>query len=109
MRFAGCIKHVCHVEAASTFPGGHTAMNTEQKAFPFPTSENHGDPDARTAKPVEQPASEEALDSGVEESFPASDPVSVTVTKVNLPSAQSGAQERGGEKVEGKVEGKGKP
>ena len=74
-------------------------MNPEQKAFPFPTSENHGEPHARTAKPVEQPASEEALDSGVEESFPASDPVSVTVTKVNLPSAQPGrAEERDEEK-----------
>lgn len=59
----------------------------EQKPFPFPTSENHGKP-AEQEKPVEQPASEEALDSGVEESFPASDPVSVTVTKVKLPSAE---------------------
>ena len=57
----------------------------EQKSFPFPTSENHGKP-ADHGKPTEQPASEEALDSGVEESFPASDPVSVTVTKVKLPS-----------------------
>jgi hypothetical protein len=58
-----------------------------QKPFPFPTSENHGTP-ADNVKPTEQPASEEALDSGVEESFPASDPVSVTVTKVKLPSAE---------------------
>ena len=42
----------------------------------------------KPAKPVEQAPSEEALDSGVEESFPASDPVSVTVTKVKLPKAQ---------------------
>ncbi|NVM88272.1 hypothetical protein FHT32_001920 [Variovorax sp. SG517] len=55
--------------------------------FPFPTS---GDPEkgkAEIAKPTPQPSSEEALDSGVEESFPASDPVSVTVTKVKLPSS----------------------
>ncbi|MEZ2299263.1 hypothetical protein [Variovorax sp. RCC_210] len=64
-------------------------MSSEQKAFPFPTADNHGQPDPQGAKPVAQPASEEALDSGVEESFPASDPVSVTVTKVKLPSAES--------------------
>ena len=57
------------------------------KAFPFPTSKNHGKPASEPAKPVEQAPSEEALDSGVEESFPASDPVSVTVTKVKLPKA----------------------
>jgi len=57
--------------------------------FPFPTSENHGQPSAETAKPIAQPSSEEALDSGVEESFPASDPVSVTVTKVKLPSGDA--------------------
>ena len=60
---------------------------TSDKAFPFPTSKNHGKPASEPAKPVEQAPSEEALDSGVEESFPASDPVSVTVTKVKLPKA----------------------
>ena len=65
----------------------------EQKPFPFPTSENHGKP-ADHGKPVEQPASEDALDSGVEESFPASDPVSVTVTKVKLPSAEKEKEEQ---------------
>ena len=60
---------------------------TSDKAFPFPTSKNHGKPTEEPAKPVEQAPSEEALDSGVEESFPASDPVSVTVTKVKLPKA----------------------
>jgi hypothetical protein len=72
-------------------------MTTEQKAqkpFPFPTSENHGKP-ADPPKPTEQPASEEALDSGVEESFPASDPVSVTVTKVKLPSAKEDEKAKG--------------
>lgn len=69
----------------------------EQTPFPFPTAENHGKP-AIHEKPVEQPASEEALDSGVEESFPASDPVSVTVTKVKLPSAE---QEKKQEQEEG--------
>ena len=45
------------------------------KAFPFPTSKNHGKPASEPAKPVEQAPSEDALDIGVEESFPASDPV----------------------------------
>ncbi|HEY9029409.1 MAG TPA: hypothetical protein VIP05_34300 [Burkholderiaceae bacterium] len=56
--------------------------------FPFPTSGNPEQGRAESAKPVPQPSSEEALDSGVEESFPASDPVSVTVTKVKLPSSE---------------------
>lgn len=56
--------------------------------FPFPTSGNPTQGQAETAKPTPQPSSEEALDSGVEESFPASDPVSVTVTKVKLPSSE---------------------
>lgn len=65
-------------------------MTTEQQTqspFPFPTSEDHARP-VDHGKPVEQPASEEALDNGVEESFPASDPVSVTITKVRLPSSE---------------------
>jgi hypothetical protein len=69
----------------------------EQKPFPFPTSENHGKP-SEQEKPVEQPASEEALDSGVEESFPASDPVSVTVTKVKLPSAEKDGDKKNASK-----------
>ena len=62
-------------------------MTSSEKAFPFPTSKNHGKPPVEPAKPTEQAPSEEALSSGVEESFPASDPVSVTVTKVKLPKA----------------------
>ena len=47
--------------------------------FPFPTAERHDAvPPARTV--VEEPT-EDALDHGIEESFPASDPVSVSVTK----------------------------
>ena len=64
-----------------------TSPKTSDQAFPFPTSKNHGKPAAEPPKPTEQTTSEEALDSGVEESFPASDPVSVTVTKVKLPKA----------------------
>lgn len=45
-------------------------MTSSEKAFPFPTSKNHGKPPVEPAKPTEQAPSEEALDSGVEESFP---------------------------------------
>jgi len=61
------------------------------KAFPFPTAESHGKPAPEHAKPTHEAPSEDALDSGVEESFPASDPVSVTVTKVKLPPGKAKA------------------
>jgi hypothetical protein len=64
-----------------------TSEKTSDKAFPFPTSKNHGKPPVEPSTPVQEAPSEDALDSGVEESFPASDPVSVTVTKVKLPKA----------------------
>lgn len=51
------------------------------KPFPFPTADSH-DKLPEPAKPVVLEPSEDALDAGVEESFPASDPVSVTVSKV---------------------------
>ena len=51
------------------------------KDFPFPTADHHDAKDA-AVEAVEQEPSEEAIDQGVEESFPASDPVSVSVTKV---------------------------
>lgn len=71
--------------------------------FPFPTSGNPEKGKAEAAKPTPQPSSEEALDSGVEESFPASDPVSVTVTKVKLPS--SGEKEDAEKKKAGRKAG----
>ncbi len=40
------------------------------------------------SKPVVVPPTEEAIDSGIEESFPASDPVSVTVSKVPAKSSE---------------------
>lgn len=49
--------------------------------FPFPTADKHDAPDP-SIKPVDQDPSEDAIDQGVEESFPASDPVSVSVTKI---------------------------
>lgn len=54
--------------------------NTEPNApFPFPTADSHGAP-PHIEQPVMQDTSEDALDSGIEESFPASDPVSVSVS-----------------------------
>lgn len=70
------------------------SKHNAQDKFPFPTSDNHSPPPAEAAKPTPEPASEEALDSGVEESFPASDPVSVTVTKVKLPSAKEDGKKK---------------
>lgn len=60
------------------------APKTSTDPFPFPTSEHH-EAQPENEKPVTEAPSESALDSGVEESFPASDPVSVTVTKVITP------------------------
>jgi len=60
-------------------------MNSDQKPVepsPFPTSENHGTappgPKSEPKKPSEQ-----VIDQGIEESFPASDPVSVNITKID--------------------------
>ncbi len=54
--------------------------DTDPDAFPFPTADRHDK--VEPTKPVEQDPSEDAIDQGVEESFPASDPVAVSVTKV---------------------------
>ena len=51
-------------------------------SLPFPTSENHEKASAKPPKPLPQKPSDAPLDHGIEESFPASDPVSVNVTKV---------------------------
>ncbi|MEJ7687745.1 MAG: hypothetical protein WKG52_12565 [Variovorax sp.] len=58
--------------------------------FPFPTAENHPPADPEQYKTVAEEPTEMALDHGVEESFPASDPVSVTVTKVVPPKKKPG-------------------
>lgn len=62
------------------------------KPWPFPTADHH--PPADPAKPLPEEPTEDALDHGIEESFPASDPVSVTVTTVpseTEPGAQADA------------------
>jgi hypothetical protein len=51
-------------------------------AFPFPTTDKHPKPTTAPASaPVTTTPTEPALDHGIEESFPASDPVSVSVSK----------------------------
>jgi hypothetical protein len=62
------------------------AMNTDadpKEPSPFPTSENHGQSQPAPAKPESKKPAEEELDHGIEESFPASDPVSVNVTRID--------------------------
>ena len=55
-------------------------MTDSKRPWPFPTAEHH--PPADPSKPLPEEPTEDALDHGIEESFPASDPVSVTVTTV---------------------------
>lgn len=56
-----------------------------QKPFVFPTAKHHPNQPEELPLPAVEDPSEEAIDAGIEESFPASDPVSVTVSKVHLP------------------------
>lgn len=56
-------------------------MADPNNPWPFPTADSH-EKSPEAARPVVIEPSEDALDAGVEESFPASDPVSVTVSKV---------------------------
>lgn len=50
--------------------------------FPFPTHDDHAPRAELTSQTVTEAPTDEALDNGIEESFPASDPVSVSVSKV---------------------------
>ena len=63
--------------------------DTAPEDFPFPTAEKHDTPPegAETQKKV---PSDRALDKGVAESFPASDPVSVSVTKIDDNGEEAG-------------------
>lgn len=54
---------------------------TGGKAWPFPTTASHPPTDSTAVARVQEPT-EDALDHGIEESFPASDPVSVSVSKI---------------------------
>lgn len=69
-----------------TPPAAEMGGGAKSKPFPFPTTDNHPPQPEQPSPPVVGDPSEEAIDRGIEESFPASDPVSVTVTKaVQLP------------------------
>jgi hypothetical protein len=63
-------------------------MNSQtdpKESSPFPTSDDHGKAPAKTPVAPQKRPAEGAIDHGIEESFPASDPVSVNVTKVKKP------------------------
>ncbi len=61
-----------------------TRAETSPSAAPFlfPTHDDHAPRAELTSRTVTEAPTEEALDNGIEESFPASDPVSVSVSKV---------------------------
>jgi hypothetical protein len=59
-----------------------------KKDFPFPTKEKH-EPQSDRVAPVEFEPTEEAIDKGIAESFPASDPLSVTAAKAKTDSDPS--------------------
>lgn len=78
-----------------------------RKPWPFPTAQSHPQSTPEPAAPVKAPpplmeevqeVSEPALDRAVEESFPASDPVSVVATKVVPDKRPPAAQPRPPEK-----------
>ena len=56
-------------------------MTASPKNFQMPTVKNPK-VDNEPTQEVEHDPSEDAIDQGVEESFPASDPVSVNITKI---------------------------
>ena len=62
-------------------PKTDAPASVKQTPFPFPTTENHPSNPEQPVPPVMADPSEDAIDNGIEESFPASDPISVTVTK----------------------------
>ena len=66
------------------------------KPFPFPTKEHH-EPAAPVPQPEPITPDEATIDHGVVESFPASDPVSVSITKVSTPVPTSGDEKAGGD------------
>ena len=65
------------------------ASATDTPAFTFPTADRHDENALPASAPKVDHPTEEALDHGIEESFPASDPVSVSVTS-KLPAASGG-------------------
>ena len=69
-----------------------TSRDTD--AFLFPTSERHEPGHATQVRPSAHTPTESAIDHGIEESFPASDPVSVSVAKTEPAPARAPAAPR---------------
>lgn len=67
----------------------HPAPEANPKAFVFPTAADHPETPVELSPVTVIDPSEEAIDAGIEESFPASDPVSVTVSKVVVPDEKA--------------------
>jgi hypothetical protein len=63
----------------------------DSAAFLFPTSERHEPGHATQARPSAHTPTESAIDHGIEESFPASDPVSVSVARTEPAPARAPA------------------
>jgi len=63
----------------------------ESEPYVFPTADRHPAVPEEKMKIAETEPSESALDHGVDESFPASDPVSITVTKAVTEPAKTAA------------------
>ena len=69
-------------------------MIAKPKDFAFPTAARP-EVENEATQEIEHDPSEDAIDQGVEESFPASDPVSVNVTKIER-TEDGEAVEKGG-------------
>lgn len=68
----------------------------DPKPFVFPTSERHPKKPEELPLPAVEDPSEDAIDAGIAESFPASDPVSVTVSRVRLSGDEEAVPEEDG-------------
>ena len=67
---------------------------TKPEDFPFPTADKH-DAVPETVESISKDPSEQAIDQGVDETFPASDPVSVSITKVERKDEVEGGSDEG--------------
>ncbi|MDA8456548.1 hypothetical protein M4R22_17445 [Acidovorax sp. GBBC 3334] len=70
-----------------------TSPKATRTPWPFPTAESHPAPPPQAGGLQVQTVEEDTLDSAVEETFPASDPVSVVSTKA-VPAHGSGDGEK---------------
>jgi hypothetical protein len=82
-------RHLKPPERHMTTKTDTSDSNAPTEAFVFPTTDNHDKLPPTPHVVVEDPT-EDALDHGIAESFPASDPVSVSVSKaVSKPAKES--------------------